>query len=159
MSLLPLFTSVEQSSLGAAIRDSLWLFPAIEAIHLLGLALLGGAVLIVDLALLGLLWRSEPLAPTARDAEPWLVAALLTMLATGVPLFASEAIKCYYSPAFWVKMASLTLALLFTFTVRRKVSFAQHLAGSRSLSARLVGAVSIALWSGVGIGGRWIGFS
>ena len=159
MSLLPLFAWLEQSSLGALIRDSLWLFPAIEAVHLLGLALLGGAVLVVDLGLLGLLWRGEPQAPTPRDAEPWLVAGLLTMLPTGVLLFTSEAIKCYYSSAFWVKMASLALALLFTFTVRRKVTMASRQQGPLPLRARLVGAVSIALWSGVGIAGRWIGFS
>ena len=44
------------------------------------------------------------------------------MIATGVPLFLSEPIKCYYSPAFWVKMWTLAIALIFTFTIRTRVT-------------------------------------
>ena len=75
------------------------------------------------------------------------------MLLTGILLFTSEAIKCYYHIAFWIKMTSLLLAIVFTFTVRRKVAMADETRVSPLLSTHL------ALWSGVGIGGRWIGFS
>jgi hypothetical protein len=80
------------------------------------------------------------------------------MLITGGLLFLSEAIKCYYHEAFWFKMTCLFLAIVFTFTVQRKVTLAE---GSRisSLRGKLVAVVSVLLWSGVGIGGRWIGFS
>src|SRR5713226_2669711 len=54
MSLLPFFEWCEHTAVGAAIRGSAWLFPVIEAFHLLALALIGGAILIVDLRLLGL---------------------------------------------------------------------------------------------------------
>jgi hypothetical protein len=158
MSLLPFFTWCEKSAIGEAIRNSQWLFPVIESVHLLALVLIAGAVLVVDMRLFGLGLRRQPVAQLARDAQPWLIGGLMVMLTTGVLLFLAEAIKCYYSLAFAVKMTSLLLALIFTFTVRRKVALAAESRVS-PLWSRLVAVVSVALWSGVGIGGRWIGFS
>jgi len=143
---------------GGAIRNSSWLFPVIEAFHLLGLAVIGGAVLVVDLRLFGFGLRRQPVAQLARDAQPWLIVSLMVMVATGTLMFTSEAIKCYYHPAFWVKMTSLFLAIVFTFTVRRKVAMADE-TRMEPLWSKLVALVSVTLWSGVGIGGRWIGFS
>jgi hypothetical protein len=158
MSVLHFFAWCEHSAIGGAIRSSSWLFPVIEAFHLLGLAVIGGAVLVVDLRLFGFGLRRQPVAQLARDAQPWLIASLMVMVATGVLMFTSEAIKCYYHPAFWVKMTSLFLAITFTFTVRRKVTLADE-TRMGPLWSKLVALVSITLWSGVGIGGRWIGFS
>ena len=158
MSVLHFFAWCEHSAIGGAIRSSSWLFPVIEAFHLLGLAVIGGAVLVVDLRLFGFGLRRQPVAQLARDAQPWLIASLMVMVATGVLMFTSEAIKCYYHPAFWVKMTSLFLAIIFTFTVRRKVALADE-TRMGPLRSKLVALVSITLWSGVGIGGRWIGFS
>jgi hypothetical protein len=158
MSLLPFFTWVENSGLGGTIRSSSWLFPVIEAVHLLGLAVIGGAVLVVDLRLFGFGLRRQPVAQLARDAQRWLIGSLIVMVATGSLLFTSEAIKCYYHAAFWFKMSSLFLAIVFTFTVHRKVALADE-TQVRPLWSKLVALVSIMLWTGVGIGGRWIGFS
>ncbi|MGH9659595.1 MAG: DUF6644 family protein [Bryobacteraceae bacterium] len=158
MSLLPFFEWSENLPVGHAIRESLWLFPAIESVHLLALAQIGGAILIVDLRLLGWGLRRQPVAQLARDVQPWLAAGLAVMLATGILLFTSEAVKCYYSPAFRTKIAFLLPALLFTFTVRRKVAAA---ADERSgpIRRKLVALSSLALWTVVGAAGRWIGFS
>jgi hypothetical protein len=158
MSLLPFFQWLEASSVGHAISTSPWAFAVIESGHLLGLATIGGAVLLVDLRMLGLGLRRETVADVARDAHPWLVASLLVMLATGIPLFLSEPIKCYYSTPFWVKMTCLLLAIVFTFTVRRKVTLADG-TRMRPIWYKLVAVVSLALWFGVGASGRWIGFS
>jgi hypothetical protein len=158
MSVLHFFAWCEHSAVGGAIRSSNWLFPLIEAFHLLGLAVIGGAVLVVDLRLFGFGLRRRPVAELARDAQPWLIGSLLVMVATGSLMFMSEAIKCYYHPAFWVKMTSLVLAIIFTFTVHKKLVMADE-ARMGPLWSKLVALVSVALWSGVGIGGRWIGFS
>ena len=157
MSLLPLFGWLDSSAVGNAVRDSTWLFPVIEAFHLLGLAVIGGAILVVDLRLLDLGLR-QPVDEIARDAQPWLIGSLLLMLSSGFLLFTSEAVKCYYHDAFWVKMTSLFLAIVFTFTVRRKVAMAEP-GRVGPFRSGIVALVSVTLWSGVGIGGRWIGFS
>jgi hypothetical protein len=157
MDLLPYFEWIEATSLGNAIRQSAWLFPVIEAVHLLGLCVLGGAVLIVDLRMLGLGLRSQRIAQIARDARPWFVGALVVMLVTGWALFSSEAIKCYYNTSFWVKITTLPFAIILTLFVRDRMAL-------RTLSevtptTRLVGITSIALWITVAAAGRWIGFS
>ena len=158
MDLLPFFQWCEGSLIGQGIRSSQWLFPVIESVHLLGLAMIGGAVLLVDLRLIGLGLTRQPVAQVARDARPWLIGSLLVMLITGILLFLSESVKCYYSPAFWFKMGSLSLAMLFTFTVRRMVTMADE-DRVGPIRGRLVAMVSLMLWAGVGAGGRWIGFS
>ena len=155
--LLPFFQWCEQSAIGEAIRNSLWLFPLIEAIHLVGLGVTAGAVLVVDLRLLGLGLRGHPVSQLAKDAEPWLLGSVTTMFASGIPLFLSEAIKCYYSFAFWVKMTSLLLVILYTFTVRRRVVMAGN--PTPALWGKIGALISLTLWAGVGWGGRWIGFS
>ena len=158
MSLLPLFGWFDSSAVGEAIRESTWLFPVIEAFHLLGLAVIGGAILLVDLRLLGLGLRRQPVDQIARYAQPWLIGSLLAMLGSWFLLFTSEAVKCYYHDAFRIKMTSLFLAIVFTFTVRRKVTMAEP-GRVGPLWSKIVAVVSVTLWSGVGIGGRWIGFS
>jgi len=158
MSVLSFFTWCENTWLGGAIRDSRWLFPAIESVHLLGLAVIGGAVLVVNLRLLGFGIVRQPAAQLWRDAWPWLMGSLAVMLTSGMMLFTSEATKLYYHGAFWVKMISLLLATVFTLTVMRKVALADP-ARVRPLWSRAAALISILLWSTVGVCGRWIGFS
>jgi hypothetical protein len=80
------------------------------------------------------------------------------MVITGGLLFLSESIKLYYHEAFWFKMSSLFLAIVFTFTIQRKVIMAGE-TQLRPVWSKVVAVVSVLLWSGVGLGGRWIGFS
>jgi hypothetical protein len=158
MSLLPFFQWCYQTTVGETIRDSTWLFPLIEAFHLIGLGLTAGAVLIVDLRLLGRGLSRQPVAQLAAAVQPWLLGSLSLMVASGSLLFLSESIKCYYSFPFWVKMTSLFLAVLFTFTIRRRVTRTEP-ASDRLLPGWLTALVSLCLWFGVAWGGRWIGFS
>jgi hypothetical protein len=157
MSLLPFFQWCYQTPVGETIRNSTWLFPVIESFHLLGLGLTAGAVLVVDLRLLGVGLSKQPPAQLSAAVQPWLLASLTLMFMSGIPLFLSESIKCYYSAAFWVKMTSLFLVLLFTFTVRRRV-MRTGLTSDRPLLGRFTALISLGLWCGVAWGGRWIGF-
>jgi hypothetical protein len=154
---LALFRWCENTAIGAAIRTSRWMFPAVEAGHLIALAVMGAALLIVDLRLWGLGLRRRSVAEVATSAEPLLVGSLVAMLITGFLLFAAEALRYYYNAAFWFKMIALFFAILFTFTVRRKVVMADQ-ARVGPIWGRLVALVSIAFWSAVGIGAKAIGF-
>ena len=157
MSLLDFFERLQYSPLLVAMRSSSWIFPVIASLHLMGLALLGGAVLIVDLRLLGFGLKSQPLPQIARDAERWLLVSLSVLLPTGILQFMCfAATKYYYLTAFWVKMAALPLALLFTFAVRRTVARADETRMSPVWN-KLVAVVSLSLWSTVAIAGRLIG--
>ena len=157
MSLLEFFQWLQYSSLLVEMRSSPWLFPIIASMHLLGLAMLGGAVLVVDLRLLGLGLSRQPVAELARDTEPWLLASLAVMLPTGILLFMCFATKYYYLTAFWVKVICLFLVLAFTFSVRRRVIMAD--AGNMSaIRSKLIALVSLSLWTSVALAGRLIGF-
>jgi uncharacterized membrane protein YhdT len=135
-----------------------WLFPVIESIHLVGLGVIAGAVIIVDMRLLGMGLRSQSVEQVAEDARPWLVGSLGLMFASGILLFLSEATKCYYSFPFWFKMSSLLLAIVFTFVVKSRVI--RHRLDLRyPLLGKATALVSLGLWFGVAWGGRWIGFA
>jgi hypothetical protein len=152
------------TAIGTAIHESSWLFAIVESFHLVGLALLGGAILIVDLRLIGLGLRDESVAELAQGARPWLLGGLTAMLVSGLLLYLSEATK-FYSEGFWdsaefpfiYKMLFLVLALIFTFGVRQRL-LTSEFAHAHPMLARLVGATSLLLWLGVAVGGRGIGF-
>ena len=149
------FEWCEATLLGTMVRESIWAFPVIEAVHLVALCVIGGAILLVDLRLLGAGLTGHAASDLARHVRPWLLAGLAVMLSTGVLLFLSEAIKCFYNTSFWVKMTTLPVALAFTFAVKNR-----SLDGlDTSTRSRVLGAVSIALWFTVAAAGRWIGYS
>ena len=154
---LPFFEWCEATALGQLVRTSTWLFPVIESVHLLGLCALGGTVLIVDLRMLGAGLTNQPLDALAAAVHPWLKASVALMVSTGFLLFMSEAVKCFHNPSFWVKMATLPLAILFTFTVRKRVAARPGL--DTSLLTRVTATTSLLLWFTVAAAGRWIGFS
>ena len=158
MDLLWLFQWCYDTPVGETIRESTWLFPLIEAFHLVGFAVTLGSALIVDLRLMGFGLAKQPVAEIADGARPWMIGGVILMFASGFPLFLSESIKCYYSFPFWVKMTSLFLVLVFTFTVRRHVT-RMGVTADQSLTGRFTALVSLTLWFGVAWGGRWIGFS
>jgi hypothetical protein len=156
MDLVSLFEACERTWLGDTIKQSIWLFPAIEAVHLLALGLLGGAALMLDLRLLGWGLTSPTPAQLERQTRPWMLGALAAMVFTGGLLFMSEALKLLASPPFWVKMGALLAVVAYTFAVRNPLARRTTQVNARS---RLVAGLSLSLWLVVAMAGRWIGFS
>jgi len=154
MSLYHLFEAMEATPIGAAIKGSVWLFPVIESVHLLALAMLGGAVLLLDLRLLGLGLGAQSTSMVERATRPWLIGALVVMVVSGVLIGLSEALKLYDKQAFWVKMIALAVAVVFTFAVKNPIARRDP-----GLIAAPLAVLSLSLWLTVAIAGRWIGFS
>ena len=150
------FEWCEATFLGTAVRNSIYAFPLIEAVHLVALCVMGGALIMVDLRLLGLGMKDQEAGHLARLVRPWLVGALVVMLSSGVLLFLSEAIKCFYNTSFWVKMITLPIALAFTFIVRDPRITKRT---PTVMQSRMLGSASMVLWFVVAAAGRWIGFS
>jgi hypothetical protein len=149
-----IYMSITDSSFANTIHLSVWLFALTEAAHLLALAVVGGAVLIVDLRILGWGLTRQPVAQVAREVQPWLLGSLAGMGATGFVMFMSLAASKYYShPMFWIKMALLAATLLLTFTVRHRIVMGDETRADRPL-AKVVAAVSVLLWSSVALMGR-----
>jgi len=153
--LMPLFHWVDTSWLSREIRASTWQFAVFEMIHLLGLTIVLGSLMVLDLRLFGVGMRRLRASELARDLGGWMLSGLAIILISGVLLFFGEPMKLYASPSFHVKMGLLALAILFQFTIFRSVASRRE--GSPFLS-KLAGVVSLALWFGVGLAGRAIGF-
>ena len=157
MSLRPFAAWCNGLAISQAYRESLWLFAVTQALHIVAISTFVGAILIVDLRLLGWDPVRQSSAAIARSAERTLLWSGLAVLATGIPQFTTNALRYYASPFFAFKMGLLAVALLYTATLRRRVAAAdanRH----RAWVPRVVGAVSIALWMGVTVSGRLIGF-
>jgi hypothetical protein len=153
----PFFEWCEASLIGETVRRSLWLFPVIEAFHLVALAALGGLILAVDMKLLGLVFPEHSVLQLSRDMRPWMNGSLAVILVSGILLFLSEAVKCYYNQPFWLKMGALFLALVFTYTVRDRVINSEP-ESVGPVWGRVTALTSLFLWGMVAWGGRWIGF-
>jgi hypothetical protein len=152
---------LENTPLGTAVRQSAWLFPTIETVHLFGLILLVASSSILDLRLLGLTFRHESVSKLAARCLPWAWAGFTVQVTTGFLLFSSEATKMYGSRVFQIKMLLILLAgvnaLVFHVIVYRRVG-AWDDAPVTPLSARLVGFLSMLLWFGIVAAGRWISY-
>ena len=154
--LQPYFEAIAAWPISVYLNSNSWIVPFVQALHLVGLALLAGAILMVDLRLLGKGLSHQPVKTVARDARPWLLAALGIMVLTGVPQFISLATKEYHNEYWWYKMYYFAAALLFTFLDKPYVIRKSDTGGTSAVT-KLTALVSIFLWAMVAINGRLIG--
>jgi hypothetical protein len=154
--LKPFFDWFQTLAFSIAFRESTWMFAVIEATHLLAIAVFVGAVLIVDLRLLGTGLKERSLPQVARDAHPWLIGSIVALFVTGVPMIMGNGEKYYFSDFFWEKMTVLLVALIYTFTIRRMVLRTDESRPRPALN-KAVGLGSMALWLIVTVWGRLIG--
>jgi len=112
---------------------------------------------VLNLRLLGVTFTNKPVERLARELAPWVFCSLVIILASGFLLFASEALKAYASVPFQVKMLFLFAAMIYHYTIYRRVTKADE-AHRSPIWSKIAAVVSILLWVGVGIGGRGIGF-
>lgn len=131
-------------------------FPVFATGHLIGLAILLGSTLIIDLRLMGVGLRREPVSELASYLEPWILISLLVMLVTGIPMFMSEAVKASAISAVFYKLVILVIAVAVHFTLYRKAVSAGVKEGSTF--GRWIGGLSLFLWLAVALAGRAIGF-
>ena len=151
-----LFRWLGHTTIGVVMARSTWGFPLIEMAHLIGLAGLGGTILIVDLLLLGIGPGRLSASRVARELRPLFVASLIVMMVSGVLLVSAEALKCYYNPAFRAKMVLLFLAIVVSCAIHR--GLIRSGADDRpTVWLKTAAILSLALWLCVGAAGRLIG--
>ncbi|MBV9768800.1 MAG: hypothetical protein JOZ32_04445 [Bryobacterales bacterium] len=150
------FEWIERTRAGDFLRHSKSLFPIVESIHLIGLALFVGTLLLIDMGLLGIAMRRQPIAQVAAALAPWTWSGFVLLLITGPFMFTAQAIKWHDNPIFWIKILLLVVAIPFQLSVRHRVS-TEHprLAPWRS---RVIGAVSLLLWIAIGLSGKMMEF-
>jgi hypothetical protein len=154
--LLSLAQKVDASQFIHTMRDIAIIGALVNVAHLLALAVFFGALLIVDLRLLGTGLTREPLAEIATQARPWLIWGFWGLVVTGLIQLSLQPLKEYYSDLFNFKMKVMAVAIIFTFVVRARVTQTDE-TRLGPIWGKLVGLASIALWSGVAIPARLIG--
>jgi hypothetical protein len=152
--------ALEASGLGQAMRQSLWLYPAVETAHLVGIALLVGSIAVLDLRLLGLS-RALPVRRLAGHVLPWSIGSFALILPSGLAMFVAHAGDLIASPVFALKMC-----LVFAAGINAAVFHAAVFRGAAGwdvdvmppLAARAAAALSLALWIAVVTCGRLLAY-
>jgi hypothetical protein len=136
------------------LNSSELIFPTLEVCHILGFTVTLGTIALLDLRVLGLAMRRQPIPDLARDLTPWTLAGLVTVLLSGPMLFSSDPDMYYLNRSFQFKMVCLLAAIIFHYTVHRKMVRSDK----PGASAKLLASISLLLWAGVIGGGIFIGF-
>ena len=138
-----------------------WAIPAIQSVHLVGIALVMGSVLMIDLRILGLTWTDQTLRQTTQRFGPWLTGALWLLLATGVLMVIGEPERELVTFSFWLKMSLVALgagvAALFRQSLRRH---GQHWEDTRvhQTSSKVLAVVTFLVWAVIIVLGRLIAY-
>ncbi|HEX5229989.1 MAG TPA: DUF6644 family protein [Bryobacteraceae bacterium] len=144
-----------QNAIVDALNNTEWAFPLAECIHIGGFAIGVGSIALVDFRLLNLILPKETPGRILRYTELWTVIALILVVFSGFTLFVSQTGIYLINPIFPIKMYVLAAALIYNFTIHRKVATMDH--PSPALS-KLVAIVSLLLWVAVVFGGIFTGF-
>jgi Family of unknown function (DUF6644) len=154
--------SVEGTNFATTIRDSIWMFPIIESIHVISFTIVVGTIAIIDLRLLGLASMKRSFQKISSDILKWTWAAFILTVATGLMMFSTNARIYYHNPFFRAKMILLVFAglnmAIFEFTAGRTI----HTWDESPTVPRIgkaVAVVSLALWVSIIFMGRIIGFT
>ena len=131
-----------------------WAFPVCEVLHIIGFAIAIGTITMVDLRLLGIGMKKESAADLVKDTAPWTLAGLALVLISGPLIFSSQPAVYLYNSSFRFKLTALALAIIFNYTIHRKVALSKTSGGV----AALAGLISLALWVSVVFGGIFIAF-
>jgi hypothetical protein len=144
-----------QNAIADVVNNTEWAFPLAECIHIGGFAIGIGSIALVDFRLLNLGLRQENAARILRYTEPWTVIALTLVVFSGMALFLSQVNVYLINPIFPYKIGALLAAIVFNFTVHRKVAVMQNPA---PVLSKLVAIVSLLLWVSVVFGGLFVTF-
>ncbi|HTE27967.1 DUF6644 family protein [Flavitalea sp.] len=149
---------LEQSSWAVAIRQSSWLYPFLEIIHITGIVLLVGAAFLFDLRLLGSS-KHIPINDLNRHLLPWSLRGLFLVIPSGILLFSTNAGALGYDPVFWLKMSLLVLAASNAFMFHKVASRSQT--GDKAsppVAAKVMAVISIFLWVAIISCGRLLAY-
>jgi hypothetical protein len=146
---------IQTNAIADALNSSEWVFPIAECFHIAAFAWSIGLIAAVDYRLLGFgIQHSKP-SEVLRDTAPWTLLGLAVVLLSGPLLFLSDAPMYLRNPSFVFKMYALAAAILFNYTIHRKVAKSD----ASSQGARTaVAVVSLLLWVSVVFGGLFIAF-
>jgi Family of unknown function (DUF6644) len=150
-----LFLQAPTNPVSLALNSFTWVFPASEIFHIVGFGVSIGTIAAVDFSLLGVGIKRQLTPQLLKDTAPWTLTALVIVLMAGFVLFLTDPVHYLRNSSFQFKMTALVLAIIFNYTIHRKIAASGK--ASPGVSA-LVALVSLALWLCVVAGGLFIAF-
>lgn len=153
--------SIARTDLSKWLTAREWLIADSQSVHIVMLSIVFGCVVLINLRLLGLSLTGRPLSQLVRTLVPWIYAALIVSLITGVLQTVAEPVREFIVPAFWAKMAMIVAVVLLTEVLRRTVARNATRWDDPQLrphGARLFAVVSLAMWIAIIFCGRFIGY-
>jgi hypothetical protein len=132
-----------------------WAIPAIQSIHIVGIGIVMGSVLMIELRILGLAGRDQTLRQTADRFVPWLTGALYLMLATGALMVIAEPVRELITISFWVKMFLVAVGAVAAGVFQRKVEGGDLMDGR---GARFAAVLMFVVWVAIIVLGRLIAY-
>lgn len=132
-----------------------WAIPAIQSIHIVGIGIVMGSVLMIELRILGLAGRDQTLRQTADRFVPWLTGALYLMLATGALMVIAEPVRELITISFWVKMFLVAVGAVAAGVFQRKVEGGDLMDGG---GARFAAVLMFVVWVAIIVLGRLIAY-
>jgi hypothetical protein len=144
-----------QNAIADALNNTEWAFPLAECFHIPAFALSIGTITLVDLRLLGVALQRDPPSKLLKDTEPWTLVGLIIVILSGIILYLSQTEIYLANSAFYFKVAVLLIAIIYNYTIHRKVASSPDISPG---VAKLVAVVSLALWIAVVFGGLFIAF-
>jgi hypothetical protein len=136
------------------LNNTEWAFPLTECFHITSFALSIGTIVLVDLRMLGLGMKHQTPGQLTRDTGIWTFAGLVIVILSGLLIFSSDPIHYIHNSSFKVKVTLLTLAIIYNYTIHRKVALSNSSGGVTAL----VGGISLLMWVGIVFAGLWIAF-
>lgn len=157
-----IWESIEYSSLGISIAESLWAFPMIETVHVIALVTVLGTLLVMDLRMLGWASTAVPIRKVSEDTLKWTWMAFVLAAITGTLLWISKTSSYMINPYFLTKMGLMAVAglnMLFFHFVTYKTVDQWDTAASPPTAVKLSAVLSLVLWIVIVFCGRAIGFT
>lgn len=147
-----------------AIRDTTWVIPNLQSIHILAIAVVIGSALVTELRLAGVLATDRPVGEVLGRFLPWMGGALIVLLLTGLILIVAEPGRTLGNAIFWIKMVLVAGASLVTLRARRELTAPTHRAGGGGDAGAAEGSRALAwlmllIWGAVIFCGRFIAYT
>jgi hypothetical protein len=147
-----------KTHISIVMRDSTYDFAIVEVVHLVALAIFGGAVLLVDLRFFGLGFKTQPTSQVARELLPLTVGGVGAMFLSGSLLFLGGPVRYYHNPAFKLKIVLFFIALFFHFALQIRATRRPLDEEGNSAWVKMGAVLSLLLWLSIGLAGRAIGY-
>jgi hypothetical protein len=152
---------LSESAVSQAIQTTEWVIPAVQTVHILAVAAVVSSILLVNLRLIGVHGRNQPVATVMARYLPIVWYGLPILLATGTTLIIAEPSRSLQNPVFVLKMSLVLLAagmtLAYQIPLRHDDRF-WDCSSSRRRLAQLLACLSMPLWAAIVFAGRWIAY-